>query len=253
MSATAPTTSRSPAECAAALDATAAQIDLMSMDERIELLRAMMSGPASELGAGDRWCNMEGVMAFFRDRDMGAPGTWISVVNASVIEGIERGMAICLHRSDDDFDNAGAAQWADYLTRLHRNELTTERAHDTAWSEAKDVGTDFGVAVAARHGLEPTEVERRFLRFAKFYTWVLRNRTAMDMVVLYGGLLDPRLAGLRLVNWFVDVTEAEPARKGCEMAYEISCIEPTPEAGNTLELALARLPSLAEELETSAA
>jgi hypothetical protein len=35
---------RSPAECAAALDCTAADIDLMSMAQRLEFVRAMQSG-----------------------------------------------------------------------------------------------------------------------------------------------------------------------------------------------------------------
>ena len=65
---------RAPAECAAALDCTAADIDLMSMPERLEFVRAMQAGPAAQLGAPDRWRNIEGVILFFHDHQLGPSG-----------------------------------------------------------------------------------------------------------------------------------------------------------------------------------
>jgi hypothetical protein len=194
------------------------------------------------------------VIAFFRDHDMGAPGTWVSHVNAGVLEGIERGIAIALGRSDDDFGNPGSAEWAKYLTRLQGGELTTKSVHDLAWSEAKEVGTDYGIALAEKvHGTQPTEVERRFLLFAQLYNWGMRNRPVVDIFIAYGGMLDDRLNGLRpeFVDWFMNVGNTDAARKGCEIAYAVAHIEPSPQAFSALSPMLGELPRLFDEVLNS--
>jgi hypothetical protein len=242
---------RGPDRCAAELDCTAAEIDLMTTAERLEFLRALQSGPAARLGASDRWRNIEGVIAFFRDRGLGAPGTWVSHVDAAILEGIERGVAIALGLSSDGFGNPGAARWADYLTRLHRGELTTRSAHDRAWSEAEQASTDHGVAVAERvHGLRPTGVERRFFLFSEFYRWTLRNRpVALDLLLVYGVLVHPEVAVRRVpfLDWFTDVRESTPSYKGCEIAYAYAGFDPVSGVVGTLELLLVYLPELFAE------
>ncbi|MEU4743119.1 hypothetical protein AB0G02_22010, partial [Actinosynnema sp. NPDC023658] len=90
---------RSAGECAVSLDCTAAELDRMDVAERLEFLRLVQSGPAAALGASDRWRNIEGVLEFFRDHGLGAPGTWVSHVDAGILEGVERGVALALGRS----------------------------------------------------------------------------------------------------------------------------------------------------------
>ncbi len=246
---------RSPEECAASLDCTGAEIDRMSMAERLEFLRLVQSGPAAGLGASDRWRNIEGVISFFRDRGLGAPGTWVSHVDAGILEGIERGVAIALGRSTDGFGNPGSVRWADYLTRLHRGELTDRGAHDRAWGEAEQTATDHGVAVAEReHGLRQTAVERRFFLFSEFYRWALRNRPAvLDLLLLHAALLNPVLVLRRVpfVDWFTDVRESTPSRKGCEMAYAYAQLDPVNGAFSTLDLLFAYVPELFEEFQAT--
>lgn len=123
-------TPRSPADCAASLDCTAEDINLLSMPQRLELVRTMSAGPAESLSAADRWRNLEGVLAFFADHRLGAPGSWVSYVDAGIVEGIERGIAIALGRASDGFGNPGSARWARYLTRLSTGELGNRAAHD---------------------------------------------------------------------------------------------------------------------------
>ncbi|GAB2960095.1 hypothetical protein [Saccharothrix stipae] len=244
---------RSPGECAVSLDCTAAELDRMGMGERLEFLRLVQSGPAAGLGASDRWRNIEGVLSFFRDRGLGAPGTWVSHVDAAILEGIERGVAIALGRSTDGFGNPGSVRWADYLTRLHGGELTVRNVHDRAWSEAEQASTEHGVAVAEqRHGLRPTAVERRFFLFSEFYRWVLRNRpVVLDLLLVHGVLLNPVLVVRRVpfLDWFTDVRESTPSRKGSEMAYAYAQLDPVHGAFSTVELVLAYIPELFEEFQ----
>ncbi|SNR41727.1 hypothetical protein SAMN06265360_105132 [Haloechinothrix alba] len=137
---------RGPDECAASLDCTAEEINLMSMPERAELVRGMPEGPAVELlpGYQSRWRNIEGVIAFLDYYSLGEPGSWISYVDAGIIEGIERGIALARGEGTDDFGNPGSVLWAEYLTRLAGGELEGRAAHDEAWSVAEQAATEQG-------------------------------------------------------------------------------------------------------------
>ncbi|MEU7632916.1 hypothetical protein AB0C34_23500 [Nocardia sp. NPDC049220] len=237
---------RTPEAAATALDATAEEIDRMSMSERIDFLRALRAGPAATLGAGDKWLNLEGVIAFFQDQSLGAPGTWVSHVNAGVLEGVERGIALAVDPDGSDFDNPGAREWARYLELLRTGELDIPTAHASAWSRAKKVGTDYGVALAVRHGLAPTAVEERFLRIAEGYNWAMSNRAPVDFLVAFAGYFDASLAGIdpAAVDRLFAVGSADAARRGCQIAYAAALIEPTPESLTHFRPLLAMLPSM---------
>jgi len=244
---------RTPADCAAALDCTAEDINLLSMPERLELVRAMQAGPAATLSAADRWRNIEGVITFFRDHRLGAPGSWVSYVDAGIVEGIERGIAIALGRSTDGFGNPGSARWARYLTRLSTGELATRSAHDRAWSEAEQASTEHGVALAAGHGQYATPTEKRFYEFSQMYRWVLRNRpVAVDLLATFGTLIHPDLPRLRVpfYDWFTDVSRSAPSYKGCEMAYGFAQLHPIAGVVGVAGLFLAYASELFDEFLT---
>jgi hypothetical protein len=246
-------TTSDPAAYATTLDATADAIDQISMDDRLVFLQSMRKGPAAErLGAIGCWRNLEGVITFFRDHDMGAPGTWVSLVNAGVLESVQRGLAIASGHSTDDFGNPGAAAWADYLTRLSRKELTTKGVHDKAWGVAKEISTHYGVALAEQvRGLKPTVEEQRFLQFAEFYNWSMQNRPVLNMMISLGGHMDARLQSVppEFVDWFINVGDREAARLGCEIAWRLAHAELRPGASGffgLLDLALSEVPQLLE-------
>jgi len=222
--AAASTGTREPAECAATLDCTAEDINLMAMTDRLELVRTMSSGPAAEVipGYTPRWRNIEGIVEFFADNDMGAPHTWVSYVDAGIIEGIERGIAIAAGRGSDTFGNPGSTLWASYLTRLRDGELSARSAHDRSWSEAEQASTEHGQALAETvHGIPSTGVEQRFFEFSEFYRQVLRSRSP---------LLDPLSPGpgpgtqhqLTFLDWFTDVGNATPSYRGAELAFGLA-------------------------------
>ncbi|QWF82600.1 hypothetical protein [Amycolatopsis sp. CA-230715] len=224
MSAPASAARRTPEACAAALDCPATEIDRMTMPERLTFVRAMSSGPAAEIVPGytHRWRNIEGVVEFFESARLGAPGSWVSHVDSGILEGIERGIAIAAGKGTDTFDNPGSKLWASYLTRLSRGELRARSAHDKAWSEAEQASTERGVYLAeVIHGVPPTGVEERFFQFSEFYRATLRSRLP---------LLDPLSPGpgpgkqkqLTFLDWFTDVSNSVPSRRGCEMAYSLA-------------------------------
>lgn len=214
---------RGPHECARELDCSPAEINQMSMRERIEFVHALTNGPAAQL-VGDyepRWANITGVIDYFADAGLGEPGSWISYVDAGILHGIERGIAIALGRSGDTGGNPGALLWASYLRRLAAGKLTDRAAHDQAWSVAEQASTEYGVYLAERvHGIEPTPAEQGLYRFSDVYRWVLRNRPAP----LAGPVTPGRHQQTLFLNWFTDVSNPVPTREGTELAYEYSSL-----------------------------
>jgi hypothetical protein len=237
---------RTPADCAAALDCSIADIDLMTMDERLEFVRGMQSGHGAALGHPDSWRNIEGVITFFRDHQLGASGTWVSYVDAGIVEGIERGLALARGQDGGDFGNPGSAKWARFIT----GDWATRAEHDKAWSEAEQASTEHGVVVAESHGQFATDVEERFYQFSETYRWALRNRpVALDLLATFGALIHPDLVGQRanFYDWFTDVRESAPSTKGCEMAYGFAQLHPIEGVVGAAGLFLAYVTELFEE------
>lgn len=241
-------------DCTSSLDCTYDQINAMSMSQRLEFVRGMESGPAAALGAADRWRNIEGVITFFVEQNLGAPDTWVSYVDAGIVEGIERGVAIASGRSTDTGGNPGSAKWASYLTKLSTGQLTTRAAHDLAWSEAEQASTEYGDSVAEARGEPATAVEWRFYQFSQVYRWTLRNRPfVLDLLAVYGPLIDPDLASVRVpfYDWFTDVRESAPSYQGCELAYGFAQLHPIAGVFGTAGLFLSYVKELFEEYQSA--
>lgn len=246
---TAPTGAfRRPAGHARALDATAEDIDQWAMPERTAYLQELRE-VAAPLGAGDRWMNLEGVIDFFASRALGAPGTWISRVNAGVLEAIQDGIALALDRTNGNRGNPGAPAWAEYLSLLHAGQLSAPSQHAQMWSIAKEISTETAVQQAEQtHGLRPTAVERDFLALAQAYNWGVRNRPAIELAIQMASVLDSELDQDKgFLDWFMDVGDPDAARIGCEIAWDVACRRHRPEPMGPLGLfglILAHLPRL---------
>jgi hypothetical protein len=216
-----PASAAQAASCTTTLTCTAEQINTMSMPERLAFLRSMSPGAAPDYPP--RWGNIEGVLEFFIDRNLGKPGSWVSYVDAGNLEAIERGIALAEGRGTDTYGNPGAVLWASYLLILRNGQLADRAAHDRAWSQAEQASIDGGVALAEKiHGLKPTPIEQRFLEFTQFYRWVLLNRP----LLLDLGLPPIAPGGSQrqatFLNWFTDVTNDVPSHKGAAFSYDVA-------------------------------
>jgi hypothetical protein len=188
------------------------------------------------------------VLEFFRDNELARPGSWMSIVDASILEGLQRGTAIELGLSDDTHDNPGSAEWASYLRRLRDGELCRRSVHDAAWSRAEQSATEHGVALARMLGVEPTAAEWRFYQFSQVYRWAMRNEPTA-LLALAGPLVAPSIRELRVpfLSWFTDVCTPVPAYRGCAFAWALSRLNPVGGALSALGLLVAYLPNLFED------
>jgi hypothetical protein len=222
----------------------------MTMQQRLEFVQAMQRGPGAKFGAQTRWRNIEGVITFFRDHNWGnTPGSWVSYVDAGIVEGIERGLAIALGRKGGDFGNPGSKLWASYVTRLKAGQLRSRAAHDRAWGEAEQASTDHGVYLAeVVHKTPPSDVEKRFYDFSQLYRTIMRNKDeAANVVELYGVMTRQPAVTYRsdnFVDWFTDVGNIVPSRKGCEMSWRFATLDIFGGIAGAIDIFFTALPDL---------
>jgi len=74
---------------------------------------------------------------------------------------------------------------------------------------------------------------------------------ALDLLAIYGPLIDSRLAGARVpfFDWFTDVSESAPSVKGCEMAYGFAQLHPIAGVFGIAGLFLAYVTELFDEYQ----
>lgn len=98
------------------------QIEAMSLPTRLSYVRYIESRFAP-LHAGTQFRAIEGVIEFFISKGLGGQGTWVSYVDAGIVEGIQRGGAIALGIGTSKGGNPGSALWADFLTKEKNQQL----------------------------------------------------------------------------------------------------------------------------------
>lgn len=93
---------------------------------------------------------IEGLMQYFIDKNLPNPNIAPSYGLAGVLEGIQRGTAIALGKSTDTYGNPSSLLWANFLRKVRVGDFRDRASHDAAWSQAFQVGLNYGVQVGDR-------------------------------------------------------------------------------------------------------
>jgi hypothetical protein len=107
-------------------------IEGTTLAQRLTYMQTMQSrffGPKFNCPA--QWKNIEGVIQFFMDKKLGAPGTWVSYTDAGIVEAIQRGGAVALGLSANDGGNPATKLWADYMTKMKAGQLSDRSVRNT--------------------------------------------------------------------------------------------------------------------------
>ena len=88
------------------------------MQERLDYVRYMQSQHFGPLNSDDQFRAIEGVIRFFINKGLGGPGTWVSYVDAGIVEGIQNGGAIALGKSSVTGGNPGSEKWAAFMRAM---------------------------------------------------------------------------------------------------------------------------------------
>ncbi len=105
-------------DCKKTLSCTFAQIESTSMQARLDYVREMQAQRFTVLKAGDQFRAIEGVIIFFQRKGLGAPGSWVSIVDAAIVEAIQNGGAEALGLRTVADNNPGTKLWAAFLRTM---------------------------------------------------------------------------------------------------------------------------------------
>lgn len=109
--------------CWIKLSCTYAEIEKMSMQKRLDFVRYIENVHLTSIGAQKQLEAICGVIEFFLKFNLGAPGGWISRVDAGIVEGQMRGAAMVLGYSQADGGNPGSVKWKTFFQGIKEGTL----------------------------------------------------------------------------------------------------------------------------------
>ncbi|MCJ1467104.1 hypothetical protein MMC07_005726 [Pseudocyphellaria aurata] len=205
------------------------QIEEMSLSTRLSYVQYMETRFAP-LNAGNQFRAIEGVIKFFISKGLGGPGTWVSYVDAGIVEGIQRGGAIALGIGTSKGGNPGSERWADFLTKMKHKELEDRNDHDHEWSVSEQAATDYGKTTAESISMvgRATKQQLRWYQFTQLFRAIMRNRKTVIRTIRVTFIFsNPGLAiaAEAFVNWLTDITDITPTRVGSEIAWDLAALD----------------------------
>lgn len=99
------------------------QIEAMGMTDRMQFMKYMAMQKFVPLASSNQFQAVEGVIDFFIRKGLAGQGTWLSFMNAAVIEAIQRGAAVSLGLTDNAGDNPGAPIWVQFFNQRKEGRL----------------------------------------------------------------------------------------------------------------------------------
>lgn len=155
----------------------------MSLQTRLDYVRNMQSSFFGPLNCGNQFRAIEGVILFFQKNNLGAVGSWVSYVDAGIVEGIQRGGNIALGMGGGEGGNPGSLPWASFMMRMQDGALGDRGDHDLAWSQAEQAATEYGKKLGDEEGLEVGLQLQLWYWSTQLFRWIMRNRgTAINLL-----------------------------------------------------------------------
>lgn len=121
-------------DCWTKLSCSFKEIESWTMPKRASYVRYMQSSHFGPLKATNKFRAIEAVIDFFQEQKVGAPGSWVSYVDAGIVEAIQRGGAMALGKSKETGGNPGASEWATYFNKLKAGQLGDRDVRNSAFN-----------------------------------------------------------------------------------------------------------------------
>ncbi len=122
--------------CWAALSCSFAKIEASSMKSRLRYVRYMQKTHFQPLKSSNQFRSIEAVIDWFIQQNFGAKGTWVSYIDAGIVEAIQRGGALALGKSTATGGNPGSKKWETFLRAMQAGTLqdrdVSEETHTRA-------------------------------------------------------------------------------------------------------------------------
>ncbi|KAI5302587.1 hypothetical protein KEM56_000545, partial [Ascosphaera pollenicola] len=205
-------------------------IESMSMPDRLSFLKYIIVHKLTLLDAADQAGAEEGMMNFMIGKKLSHTKTYLSCLNAAVLESVQRGAAIALNISRDTGGNPASPKWAKFFIQYQRGQLDDRNYHDLAWAKAEQSAIDYGILLAETlPGIEqPTGRILRFVRASTLYrTIMMYRRTILWLLRISFAFTNPSVAfsAEELLDWLTDITQPESIEFLGEVSWAVSALK----------------------------
>ena len=112
-----------PPDCRTTLSCTFDEIQTWTMARRVQYMQDMQALRFGPLKAQDQFRAIQAVIDLFQEKGSGAVGTWVSYVDAGIVEAIQRGAGIALNLHNDDGGNPGSRLWLSFFNQMKAGQL----------------------------------------------------------------------------------------------------------------------------------
>jgi RHS repeat-associated protein len=148
-------------------DCTFDDFESLSIAVRLRWIQQMMSqGMGGKLA---NWFNnIAGIIQSYQDFDLAHSGSWLSNVNAGILQGIQDGYALWSGTAYYSSLNPGGEAWKVFFTEQNKFE-PNETDLIRLWGVAEETSTNFGVGMATYKNILPNITETWFLGISKVY------------------------------------------------------------------------------------
>lgn len=162
--------------CLRALSCTFHHFEAMSTGQRRSWLAGFQNGFGRE-GNFKNWFNaIDGILRFASDKKLIRRGSWFSIVDAGILQGIQDGLAM-LRGKVSVYENPGAAKWRKFFqARADRRSDTVSRS---LWGAAEQAATNFGLARARAVGARAPRGGSTFASVGNVYRGLLTHNRSI--------------------------------------------------------------------------
>ena len=118
-------------DCRTTLNCTFDEIQTWTMAQRVQYVRDMQALHFGPLNAQNQFRAIEAVIDLFQEKGSGAVWTWVSYVDAGIVEAIQRGGGIALNLHNDDGGNPASRLWLSFFSQMKAGQLADR---DVSWN-----------------------------------------------------------------------------------------------------------------------
>ena len=172
------------------LDCTFTNFEQASIENRLLWIQRF----ASQNNLGNWFKNIEGIIQAFVESGLSEPGTWLSTVDAAILQAIQDGF---VGRATA---NSGTSMWNDFFAALNSQDPLPEQDLKVLWGAAEQAATDYGGRLAELRGLSPDWPEQFFLDTGNIY----RQSAQTGSLSVVSTILTVGIDGGTMGDWFAD-------------------------------------------------
>lgn len=159
--------------------------------------------------------NIAGIIQGFVENGLADSGSWLSVVDAAILQGIQDGFANSIPGVQNGIvgiasTNPGKTNWSAFFDEEIRPDANENRLIEL-WGVAEAASTKYGEAIAADAGIAPNSFEAAFLITGNAYRWAASHGGLGRWALSVSPILNVNpIVAYKVGEWFNDPRSTDP-------------------------------------------